>query len=343
MDTSRRQFLQGLGVGAAALLVPGLARARPAPAAVDAESVVRRLWATLTPTQKQTIAFAWDHVDPERGLLRTHVSNNWSVTPPRLRDDFYTPEQRALAREIFEALVSPDWLERFDRQQQDDGGGFGRYQNLAVFGDPEAGPFELVMTGPHMTLRCDGDSADHVAFGGPIFYGHSPGMWWSGGFVERASHPGNVFWPQALEANALFDMLDGPQREQAVLPRPVSEYEIAFPAPERGRPERGLPVAQMSPDQRAEMQRILGVLLEPFRTHDRDEVVAALRRQGGVDRCRVSFFESWYRRGDDRWDSFRIEGPAFVWHFRGAPHVHVWAHVASDPSVEANAEGLEAG
>ena len=101
-------------------------------------------------------------------------------------------------------------------------------------------------------------------------------------------------------------------------------------------------MSALSRDQRAEMQRILGVLLEPFRTRDRDEVVAALRRQGGLDRCRVSFFENWYRRGDDDWDSFRIEGPAFVWHFRGAPHVHVWAHVASDPSVEANAEGLVA-
>ena len=63
-----------------------------------------------------------------------------------------------------------------------------------------------------MTLRCDGDSADHVAFGGPIFYGHD-----AGGFNEDKNHEGNVFWPQGQAANGLFKMLDGKQREQALV------------------------------------------------------------------------------------------------------------------------------
>ena len=28
-----------------------------------------------------------------------------------------------------------------------------------------------------------------------------------------------------------------------------------------------------------------------------------------------------------------IEGPAFVWYFRGFPHVHLWIHVADGPAV----------
>ena len=56
--------------------------------------------------------------------------------------------------------------------------------------------FELVMTGRHMTIRCDGDRAEHVAFAGPIFYGHA-----ASGFNEKPNHPGNVFWHQALAAN----------------------------------------------------------------------------------------------------------------------------------------------
>ena len=335
---TRRRFVKGLAGGAAALAASPLAFARSVPGpAGGAESLVRRFADTLTSEQRGTIAFAWDHRDDERGLLRTHVSNNWSVTPPRLSDDFYTKEQRALVREIFTSLVNPDWVERFDRQQEDDGGGFGRTQNVGLFGEPGEGPFELVLTGPHMTFRCDGDSADHVAFGGPIFYGHSPGTWWTGGFVERAHHPGNVFWHQAEAANDLHAMLDGQQRAQAELEGTIPEHEIAF-----GRaPARGLAVSDLSADQREEMQRILAVLLEPFRASDRDEVVAALGRQGGLDACRVSFFEDWYRGGDGVWDSFRVEGPAFVWHFRGAPHVHVWVHVADDPDVVANAEGLQ--
>jgi hypothetical protein len=37
------------------------------------------------------------------------------------------------------------------------------------------------------------------------------------------------------------------------------------------------------------------------------------------------------------WDIWRLEGPAFVWHFRGVPHLHVWVHVADDPWVKLNA------
>ena len=59
--------------------------------------------------------------------------------------------------------------------------------------------------------------------------------------------------------------------------------------------------------------------------------------QGGFTACNLSFFESWYRRGDDLWDCFRLEGPALVWYFRGAPHVHVWVHVADRPDVALNA------
>ena len=40
---------------------------------------------------------------------------------------------------------------------------------------------------------------------------------------------------------------------------------------------------------------------------------------------------------DKVWDNWRLEGPAFVWHFRGAPHVHCWVNVADNPEVELNA------
>ena len=51
------------------------------------------------------------------------------------------------------------------------------------------------------------NSAEQVAFGGPIFYGHA-----ARGFNEKPDHPGNVFWHQALAANRVYEMLDGTQR-----------------------------------------------------------------------------------------------------------------------------------
>lgn len=43
----------------------------------------------------------------------------------------------------------------------------------------------------------------------------------------------------------------------------------------------------------------------------------------------------------DPWDRFRLEGPSLTWHFRGDPHVHVWAHVASQPDVPFSAIGFD--
>ena len=65
--------------------------------------------------------------------------------------------------------------------------------------------------------------------------------------------------------------------------------------------------------------------------------MAALKRQGGLDRCFLTFYRRDDLGGDGVWDNWRLEGPAFVWHYRGAPHVHVWVNVADDPRVRLNA------
>jgi hypothetical protein len=81
---------------------------------------------------------------------------------------------------------------------------------------------------------------------------------------------------------------------------------------------------------------VLKKLIEPYRQSDRDEVVACLDKSGGLDACSLSFFQD-EDIGDDKvWDIWRLEGPTFVWHYRGAPHVHVWVNVADDPGVKLN-------
>ena len=300
------------------------------PPAPTSESLAARLHQTLTPEQRRAICFPWDHRHPRFGLLRNRVGNNWNVTEPEIAGDFYTPDQRRLIRDIFEHLIEPDWHARFDRQLDDDTGGFGNDQSIALLGEPGSGRFQFLLTGRHMTLRCDGDSAEHVAFGGPIFYGHD-----AGGFNEEAGHKGNVFWPQAIAANAVYGMLDGRQRDQALVPRLPRESAIAFRR--QGDQPPGLPVSGMSADQRAELERVLAVLLEPFRTRDRDEVRGCLARQGGLDRCHLAFYREGDVGNDGIWDCWRLEGPSFVWYFRGAPHVHVWVNVADTPEIATNA------
>lgn len=324
---TRRDFLKLAGGTVAA----GAAWPRTTTAAVDTtpETHVQQLYATLTPAQREVLAFPWDHTDPRRGLLRSYVANNWQITAPNVNEDFFTAEQRGLIREIYEGFYSSEWVAKIDAQLQDDAGGWGNHQSIAIFGRPGESHFEFVMTGRHLTLRCDGNSAEHVAFGGPIFYGHA-----ADGFREGPEHPGNVFWPQALEANRVFEMLDGRQRDRALVEQSPRESAVGFGG--SGGPLPGIPVAELAPDQKQQVQRTLQSLLAPYRTVDRDEVRRCLDAQGGLDACSLAFYRARDIGDDGVWDNWRLEGPAFVWYFRGAPHVHVWVNVADDPSVATN-------
>jgi len=330
---TRRTFLKTAGVAAvAASSMPVWAQGKEAATAAETpESVVKLLFESMSDKQKQTVCFDWDYKDPKRGLLRTRVSNNWHITDPEINADFYTNDQRAMIRHIFEGIIQPDWHARIDKQLKDDAGGrgFGVKQNIAIFGKPGDKQFEFVMTGRHMTLRCDGNTTEHVAFGGPIFYGHA-----ASGFDEAPNHPGNVFWHQALAANKVYEMLDTPQRKRALVEKLPTEEDVGFRGTAGGFP--GLPVADMSSDQKTLVQDVLKKLIDPYRQCDRDEVVSCLKTQGGLDKCSLAFYREGDLGGDQVWDCWRLEGPAFVWYFRGAPHVHVWVNVADDPSVKTN-------
>lgn len=324
---NRRTFLESTAAAAAAITA-GPVWGADAPQR-SAESIVGQLYETLSDQQKQGICFDWDHRDPKRGLLRTFIANNWNITEHEINSDFYSDEQHALIRQVFESIIHPDWHERYDRQLEDDAGGFGNEQSIAIFGKPGDGKFELVMTGRHMTLRCDGNSTEHVALGGPVFYGHAPE------FDEGPNHTDNVFWHQALAANQLYTMLSGRQQQQALVAKTPREQAVGFRGSKGGM--TGLPVTDMSPDQKEHLQHVLGTLTEMYRASDQDEVLQCLKAQGGLDACQLSFYADQDIGDDGVWDNWRLEGPSFVWHYRGAPHVHVWVNVADSPEVALNA------
>ena len=331
----RRNFLKQ--AGALALATP-VALTLDLPTLVGAdkkqkhpETLVSVLYDSLTEKQKSEVCFSWDHVDKTRGLLRTRIENNWKITKPSIKSSFFTSEQQQLALDIFRGMTHPDWHSRFDQQLKDDVGGFGNNQSIAIFGKPGSKQFEFVLASRHMTLRCDGNSAEHVAFGGPILYAHE-----GEGLYEEAHHPSNVFWHQAIEANKLYDMFSGKQREQALVVRGMpSEEFVGF----RGATGKfdGLPVTEFSADQKKHLQSVLKLLLEPFRQSDQDEVTQCLKQQGGLDACHLAFYKEGDLGEDGLWDNWRLEGPSFVWYFRGDPHVHVWVNIANRPKPTLNA------
>ena len=261
--------------------------------------------------------FPFDHP------LRSKIANNWNIVEPKVGaiGKLYTPDQQEMIRGILKGLLTEDGYERVQRQMKDDSGGFEKY-TCALFGNPGEEKFEWVMTGRHLTFRADGNSVNNTAFGGPIFYGHAVE------FNEKPDHPGNVWWHQARLANKVYASLDGKQRDKALLSKtsPDNDKTIIF----RGDGEviPGLSCGEMSGDQKALMKETLEGLLDMFRPSDVAEVMACLEKNGGIDALHVSFHNSEDLGNDGIWDRWRVEGPAFIWYFRGSPHVHTWVNVA---------------
>src|SRR5438309_3426351 len=196
------------GVAAAATRCVSVVKEPRDPVAVksQSETLVATLYKNLNEEQRKAVVFPFDHP------LRSQVDNNWHITDKKTAQ-FFSKDQQEMIRQIFMGLHSPEYAEKVMGQVIHDSGkdGFGD-TSIALFGEPGSGKFEFVLTGRHCTRRCDGDSVEGAAFGGPIFYGHA-----AKGFYEKADHPGNAYWFQALRANHVFQMLDGKQRAIALL------------------------------------------------------------------------------------------------------------------------------
>src|SRR5262249_39547058 len=127
-------------------------------------------------------------------------------------------------------------------------------------------------------------------------------------------------------------------QEKALVARRPAETAVQF----RGKDGKfpGIPCAELSKDQREGLKKGLLSLLEPYRKEDREEVEECIQKFGGLDGCRLAVYREGGIGDDGEWDTWRLEGPAFVWYFRGEPHVHIWIHVADDPSVKLNSRSL---
>jgi hypothetical protein len=337
---SRREFLlstAGVAVAAAAAGVVPVSAPRAAAAEASAtagsagasgETLVAQLHSSLSEQQKKAICFGFDHP------LRQKVDNNWFITEQRI-GEVLKPDQQDLVRQIFMSMHSDEYAKRVFDQVEHDGGGPGTFKECAValFGEPDKSgdgskaKFEFVLTGRHCTRRCDGNSVAGAAFGGPIFYGHA-----AEGFNEKPNHPGNAYWFQALRANEVFKALDGKQRKLALRTDARKEEgtkTVALKGKADGLP--GIPVSELTSDQKELVRKVMADLLAPFRKQDADEAMK-LVEAGGFDRLHLAFFQNMDIGDDGVWDVWQIEGPSMLWYFRGQPHVHTWVNIR-DPNA----------
>ena len=321
-EINRRAFLKTAMVGAAAegaapLPVLAADRARKTAAGKhNSETLVAALYKNLNEEQRKAVCFPFDHP------LRSKVDNNWNITDKKLAA-FFTKDQQAMIREIFVKLHSQEYANKVVEQVEHDGGkeGFGGC-SIALFGEPGTGKFEFVLSGRHVTRRCDGDSVEGAAFGGPIFYGHA-----AKSFNEKPDHPGNIYWYQALRANEVFKMLNGKQREMALLGESREEKgtdTVRLTGKKSGLP--GIPMTELARDQKDLVRKVMADVLAPFRKADADEAMKLVEKNG-FDSLHLAFYKNQDVGKDGVWDVWQIEGPAMLWYFRGDPHVHTWVHI----------------
>ena len=228
-----------------------------------------------------------------------------------------------MIREIFMKMHSDEYADEVMRQVIDDSGREGFEEcSVALFGKPNTGKFQFVLTGRHTTRRCDGDSVEGTAFGGPIFYGHA-----GESFYEKPHHPGNVYWFQAKRGQQRL-RYDGWQATQARPSGRVSRRKWPKTVELTGKKKglAGIPMSELSSDQKDEVLNVLDDLLLPFREADRKESLKLIEKSG-FDHLHLSFYKNEDVGNDGVWDVFQIEGPHMIWYFRGDPHVHSWVHI----------------
>ena len=309
---SRRGFLRTVGGTAAVLgttpLLTGLSSAQAAPSAKStAETAVKALYDTFSEQQIAKVCLPFNHD------LRYRIDANWKISDIAIGSDFYSSDQKDLINQIVKGITSEDGYDRLQRQMKTDAGGIDRY-SMVIFGKPGTDKFQWELTGRHLTLRADGNSAPGAAFGGPIVYGHSP--------EDPAK---NLFYYQTKKVNEVFGALDAGQAKLALLDSSPTEDEVALQGKAGKFP--GLAVSELSSDQKELVADTLKVLLGLYREEDIQEVMSILKEGGGLDSLHMSYYSDGDLKGDRIWDVWRIEGPSFVWHFRGDPHVHAYINI----------------
>ncbi|MBX9583991.1 MAG: DUF3500 domain-containing protein [Gemmataceae bacterium] len=318
----RRLFLRAVGTSAVALAAGRLtpaARAR-AEAARQAEAMVRELVAGLSADQRKKLVLPWDHKQANGTPTRLGMYNA-PVGDSVIHKEYTKPQAELLAK-LFRSLCNgDDGYRRLSRGGDfDDSGAFDNIGCL-VFGDPKGDKYSLVFAGHHLTLRCDGDSEDGAAFGGPLYYGHSPN-----GYSDK-----NVFAYQTKSVRTLFDALDAKQRKAAVLTGSPGEQaaSVQFRKPSEATP--GLPIGDMTADQKELVEKVMRDLVSPYRKEDGDEVMEVIKANGGMGKISLAYYQDPKPTDNQPWHFWRLEGPGFVWNFRVLPHVHTYVNVSTRP------------
>ena len=334
-EYDRRGFIRVLGAGTVGVLAAsattqtalGQAPATPSTprTAKPAESLIQELYTSMTAEQRRTLVLPWDHREQNSQLpIPTRQGMyNAAIRNQRI-GQHYTAAQQELIERIVKSMSSgEEGYRQLSRAGTWDNSQSMQNCGAHIFGTPGNGQYSFVFSGHHLTVRCEGDSDPNAAFGGPMYYGHSPD-----GHSAR-----NIFNYQTRAVKSVYDALTEAQRQQASITlspqtNPGEQYNsVRFR--QAGQAFPGLPSSELTADQKRLVESVMREVLSPFRREDGDEVMGLIRRNGGLERIHLAFYKDAGTTDATRWHFWRLEGPGFVWNYRVLPHVHTFVNIGA--------------
>jgi hypothetical protein len=329
---ARRDFIRVLGASAATLAVGGLspvsplsplqkARAARAEKQAQAEGLVVELFKSMDSDQKKKLVMPWDAPAKAGGIPARLATLNAPASKDSVIGLGYDKKQVELLDRIFRAICNgEEGYKRLSRNGKFDNSGSFESSGAVLYGDPTEGKkFSLVFASHHLTVRCDGNSEEATAFGGPLYYGHSPK-----GFAST-----NVFAYQAKAVGAVFESLTEAQRKTTVLDnRKWADGVASVKLPPKDAKPAGLSYADMTKEQKELTEKAMKELVSPYRKEDGDEVMEIVKANGGMEKLSLAFYKDDHTEKEG-WSFWRLEGPGFVWSFRALEHIHTFVNIGS--------------
>jgi hypothetical protein len=293
---------------------PAVREARPA------EELVKELFSTLDGDQKKSLVLDWNHGAPPAGKpgVPTRMKMYNGPLGKALGDSYTKPQQELIDRILHAIANGEEGYMRLSRNKRWDGSGSLQGCGVTFFGEAVEGKkYCWLFTGHHLTIRCDGNSEESTAFGGPLYYGHSPN-----GYSDR-----NVFNYQTKAVLSVFDALTADQQKKAVVGGNPGEQAGSVVLKKAGHP--GLSIGELTEPQKALVAAVMREVLSPYRKEDADEVMEIVKATGGMDKIHLAFYADKAMKDGEKWHFWRLEGPGFVWNYRVLPHVHTFVNVSN--------------
>ena len=323
MAPTRRQLLKWGGVlgGLAAAGAVGryvLLPPAPSPVLAPVDELAARLMDALDPDARAEACVAYD--DPAR---QRHNRGVWGAGLDIWGSSLGRAE-RQLVVDLFHAGLSPAGRARVPRQFFVDWPGV-HLMRLLVCGDPRSGPWQIVLSAPHLNLRLGGESVEGAAFGGPQVYGDQRGD-------GDVGLPGNVYRHQLVAAQELVAGL--PAATRAAVRRPLAPPQVRVGLQGAAGVFDGVPVGELPGAARERARALVASILGDHEPAAAAQAWACLEANGGVDALHLADYEVDHeggrRAGDAPSQIVRLEGPAAVLYYRGEPHLHAFVNIGRD-------------